>query len=143
MVALELTSGFIDSLAALDRADGRRVAVFLGKLLDGPEAPSLAPEIVHDAHDHAVRSYRVTHDLRAIAAAEADHLVLLHVARHDRAYVWARGHCFECVVTQGRPHVSVTPAGSPAIAHEPTSHVASREDLSSLLHAHGLGALTR
>lgn len=143
MGTLELTSSFIDSLAALDRADGRRAVAFLGKLIDGPAAPSLAPEIVHDAHDHAVRSYRVTHDLRAIASAEADHLVLLHVARHDRAYVWVRGHCFDCIVREGRPAVSVTPGSAPSREHELTSRVTNREDLASLLREHALGTLLK
>lgn len=101
MPQLSITDAFLNSLADLDSADARRATAFLGKLVAAPEAASLRPEIVHDAHDRSIRSFRVTHDLRAIAHVEGERLMLLHVARHDHAYVWARTHCVKCMATDG------------------------------------------
>lgn len=91
-----LTDGFLDSLAELDGADAKRVALFLAKLLRAPERPALHPEIVHDAADRTIRSLRVTRDMRAILHVSGESWVLLFVARHDRAYAWARDHCVDC-----------------------------------------------
>jgi len=96
MARLAVAETFLDALTGLDPADVRRVARFLDKLVRAPEAASLRPEIVHDAGDRSVRSLKVTHDLRAIVRVDADVLPLLFVARHDRAYAWARNHCAGC-----------------------------------------------
>jgi mRNA-degrading endonuclease RelE of RelBE toxin-antitoxin system len=96
MPRIALTDSFLEALAALDAADAKRVATFIDKLLHAPEASSLKPEIVHDAADRTVRSLRVTHDLRAIGHVDGKTVLLLHVARHDRAYAWARGRCITC-----------------------------------------------
>lgn len=93
---LALADSFLHALAKLSPGDVKRAATFLDKLVHQPDTASLRPEIVHDAADHAVRSFKVTHDLRAIAHIEGDRLLLLWVARHDSAYVWAREHCLEC-----------------------------------------------
>lgn len=96
MPAISLTDSFLDALADLDGADAKRVARFLAKLLRAPETAALHPEIVHDAADRTVRSLRVTRDMRAILHVSGESWVLLFVARHDRAYAWARDHCVEC-----------------------------------------------
>ncbi len=93
---LSLTDSFIESLTALSPGDGRRATAFLDKMLHTPDAASLRPEIVHDAGDRAVRSFKVTHDLRAIGHVEGDSVVLLFVARHDEAYAWAKNRCRDC-----------------------------------------------
>lgn len=100
-MVLTLTDTFMQSLASLDPADGKRAAAFVGKLVKAPEAAALRPEIVHDAHDRSIRSFKVTHDLRAIAHMEGERLMLIHVARHDRAYKWARTHCVVCMAEDG------------------------------------------
>lgn len=96
MLRIALTDTFLDALKALDPMDSRRTAAFIDKLLRAPEAASLRPEIVHDAADRTVRSLRVTHDLRAIAHMDGNLVLLLFVARHDRAYAWARDRCVTC-----------------------------------------------
>lgn len=103
MTQISITDAFMRALADLDPADAKRATAFLGKLVTAPEAASLRPEIVHDAHDRSIRSLKVTHDLRAIGHIEGERLMLLHVARHDRAYKWARSHCVVCMVADGQP----------------------------------------
>lgn len=98
---ISLTDGFLHALARLSPADVKRTAVFLDKLVHQLDAAGLRPERVHDAADPRIRSFKVTHDLRAIVHVEGDDLVLLWVDRHDRAYVWAREHCMDCDERQG------------------------------------------
>jgi len=85
-------------MSALDRADARRASAFTERLVDAPELAGMHAKIVHDAHNRAVRSFRVTQDMRAIAHIDCGRLLLLFVARHDDAYAWARNHCIECLV---------------------------------------------
>lgn len=94
---VSISDSFLHALARLAPGDIKRVALFVDKLLHQPDAAGMRPELVHDAGDHAVRSLKVTHDLRAIASIEGDHLLLLWVARHDDAYAWARDHCYDCM----------------------------------------------
>ena len=96
MANVALADSFLESLASLDAADVKRAVNFVDKLVRVPEAASLRPRIVHDAADRSVRSFKVTHDLRAIAHVTGDEIVLLHVARHDPAYAWARDRCLSC-----------------------------------------------
>jgi mRNA-degrading endonuclease RelE of RelBE toxin-antitoxin system len=96
MPKISMTEEFVSSLARLDGADAKRTAAFLDKVVREPDASALHPEIVHDAGDRAIRSMRVTQDLRAIVCVEKDRVVLLHVAHHDAAYAWAREHCVVC-----------------------------------------------
>ena len=96
MPRIAIADSFLDSLAELDPSDAKRVALFLDKLVHAPETSSLRPEIVHDAADRSVRSFKVTHDLRAITRVASEGLTLLFVARHDRAYAWARNRCIDC-----------------------------------------------
>lgn len=107
---IALADGFIHALARLAPADVKRTAAFLDKLVHQMDAAGLRPERVHEADDPRVHSFRVTHDLRAIAHVERDDLVLLWVDRHDRAYVWAREHCMDCDAREGVVRV-VTPEG--------------------------------
>lgn len=93
---ISIADSFLESLIRLSAGDGKRVAAFLDKLVHAPDAAGLRPEIVHDAADRAIRSFKVTHDLRAIAHIEGDRVVLLYVSRHDDAYAWAAGRCVEC-----------------------------------------------
>lgn len=109
---LSVTGSFLDSMGELDPLDAKRVAAFVEKLISSPEAAGLRPEMVHDAQDRSARSFKVTHDLRAIARVDGDETALLFVARHDAAYVWARTHCVVCLtetrelrlVEHGGPH---------------------------------------
>ncbi len=112
MVRLSVTGTFLDAMGGLDPLDAKRVATFVEKLVASPEASGLRPEMVHDAQDRSARSFKVTHDLRAIARVDGDEVALLFVARHDTAYVWARTHCVVCLtetrelrlVEHGGPH---------------------------------------
>lgn len=110
---LSLADSFLHSLARLSPSDVKRAASFLDKLVHQQEAAGLRPRRVHDAADPRIHSFNVTHDLRAIGHVEGDDLVLLWVARHDDAYVWARNHCMECDERTGA--VGVVPA-TPASA---------------------------
>jgi len=96
MPQIAIADSFLDAMKSLDPVDTRRAAAFLDKLVRAPAASSLRPEIVHDAADRAVRSFKVTRDMRAIARIDGGQVLLLFVARHDRAYAWARGHCVNC-----------------------------------------------
>ena len=96
MTEIALARSFIDALAHLEPVATKRTAAFLDRLVRDPNLPGLRSEIVHDAGDRSIRSLRVTDDLRAIAQISADRLLLLFVAHHDEAYLWARGHCIDC-----------------------------------------------
>lgn len=141
MPNLAIAETFLSALRDLDRTDAKRAIAFVDKLVRAPEANSLRPEIVHDAADRSVRSFKVTHDLRAIARIDGDRLLLLFVARHDRAYAWARDRCVECHPTGELYLVSKAAAaddplgtGTLLVTHECTS----TDDLCRLLSAAGI-----
>jgi len=105
---ISISDSFLDAMRALAPADARRASAFAEKLVVAPEAAGLHPEIVHDAHDRNVRSFRVTRNMRAIVHIEGERTFLLFVARHDDAYSWARGHCIECLVNGEEVRVRLT-----------------------------------
>lgn len=106
-VQLALTDTFVEALASLAPSEGKRATAFLDKIIHSADAPSLRPEIVHDAKSRAIRSFRVTHDLRAIGHVAGDELTLVYVGQHDEAYRWASKHCVDCDPHSGK--VTVTP----------------------------------
>jgi mRNA-degrading endonuclease RelE of RelBE toxin-antitoxin system len=143
MPKISMTEEFVSSLARLDGADARRTAAFLDKVVREPDASALHPEIVHDAGDRAIRSMRVTQDLRAIVCVESDRIVLLHVAHHDAAYAWAREHCVACdpideslEVVRLRTRETSTPAS--AAAGRVTCTVDDTGSLCEVLDANGV-----
>ena len=142
MPSLAIAETFLDALGELDRADAKRAAAFVDKLLRAPATASLRPEIIHDAADRSVRSFKVTHDLRAIAHLEGDRVLLLFVARHDRAYAWARDRCIECHPVTGELYLVSTAAGNRATDADGvplTVHTcATIEELCRLLSAAGI-----
>jgi hypothetical protein len=91
-----LTDAFLESASELEHTDARRVSAFLGKVLVEPTASGLRPEIVKDAHDRTIRSYRVTRELRAVAQIQGRDVTFLFVGTHEKAYSWAKKHCVEC-----------------------------------------------
>lgn len=95
-MCVTVTDSFLDAALALDREDAKRVSAFVGKLLTEPSAAGLRPEIVRDAHDRSVRSYRVSRDLRAVGRVEGPDTTFLYVGPHQKAYAWARAHCIDC-----------------------------------------------
>ncbi len=125
MIQISLAHSFTDSLSRLDPVNIKRVAAFLDKLLEEPDANGLHTEMVHGANDRVVRSVRVTVDLRAIARKLGDELELLFVGQHDDAYSWARTHCSGCEQTPSRPPVKVLSGvhslAQPAYAHGTSS----------------------
>lgn len=134
MPLIEITEEFADSLDELDPSDAKRVAAFLGKLVLAPDAASLRPEIVHDAADRSIRSFKVTHDLRALARFDGDRVGLLFVARHDRAYARARDACFGC-----RPQAPVIGVVSASDDPAPQAWLCSSvADLCRVLTARGI-----
>lgn len=136
MPAVTLTDVFLASMRRLDASDARRAAQFVDKLLHAPEASGFRPEILHDAHDRSIRSFHVTHDLRAVAHLDGEQVTLLYVARHDRAYEWAKTRCIVCLSDgSGMRLVQDAPA-----AEEPVSELAcaSSRDLRLLLEEHAL-----
>ena len=104
-----LADSFIDALAHLDAGDTKRAAAFVAKLVEDPARASFNFEIVHDAADRAVRSARVTRDLRAIAHLDNERVLLLFVGRHDIAYAWARTRCIECHPVTGELQIVEAP----------------------------------
>ena len=96
MTEIALAHSFIDALAHLEPVATKRTAAFLDRLLRDPGHRGLHAEAVRDARDRSIRSLRITDDLRAIAQVSTDRLLLLFVAHHDEAYLWARGHCIDC-----------------------------------------------
>ena len=141
---ISIADSFLDAARALDPADARRVSVFAEKLVTAHESSGLHMESVHGAHSHAVRSLRVTQDMRAIAHLDCGRLLLLFVAQHDAAYAWARSHCIECIVDGGEVRVRLTvvaPDGSKGI--EPISDaraclVETIEELRALMSEYGI-----
>lgn len=120
MAEILIADSFLDALTALDGGDRRRAVAFLEKLLQAPDAAGMRPEIVHDAADRAIRSFKVTHDLRAIAHVDGETLLLLFVSRHDRAYAWARDRCIECHPLTGERRLVLRggdPQGEPVAIH--------------------------
>ncbi|NTU72133.1 MAG: hypothetical protein HGB10_09990 [Coriobacteriia bacterium] len=105
---ISIADTFLDALRALDPVDARRASAFAEKLVLAPEIGRMRPEIVHEARDRAVRSMRVTKDMRTIAHLAGERLLLLFVSRHDAAYAWARDHCIECIVTGEEVRVRVS-----------------------------------
>jgi hypothetical protein len=109
-VNISITDEFLESTLRLHPADTRRVATFLDKLLHSPDAAGLRPEPIHDAPDRSVRSFKVTHDLRAIGRMDSGAVQMLHVGQHDQAYRWAREHCVDCHDDAGELRVIEDPA---------------------------------
>ena len=141
---ISISDSFLDAMRALDPADTRRASAFAEKLVAAPEGSGLHQEAVHDAGDRAVRSFRVTKDMRAIAHLDCGRLLLLFVARHDVAYAWARNHCIECIVEGEEVRVRLTMiAADGSRAIEPIADgraclVETLEELRALLREQGV-----
>lgn len=141
---IAMTEQFLAALAALDGADTKRAAAFLDRLVRDPAGAPANAEIVHDAGDRAVRSMRVTRDIRAIVCLEDDRVVLLFIAHHDAAYEWARQHCVRCrpldgaleVVVVETTELAVTPQA--ARADRVTCIVEDSGSLCELLDSRGV-----
>ncbi len=132
---ITVTDSFLESATHLDRADAKRVSAFLGKLLAEPTAPGLHPEIVKDAHDRTIRSYRVSREMRAIARVEGDDATFLYVGPPAKAYSWASSHCIECQLG----HHSIRPAEADEPARELRQwECVDHDQLCDLLEEHGV-----
>ncbi len=130
-----VADSFLEAARSLDHEDAKRVAAFVGKLLAEPTAAGLRPEIVRDAHDRSVRSYRVSRELRAVGRVDGADTTFLYVGPHEKAYAWARSHCIDCHL-DGH---SVRLAGS----DEPGQRLrewacVDRDQLCDVLDAHGV-----
>lgn len=137
MSGILIADSFLEAVAALDPGDRKRVVAFLEKLLQAPDAAGMRPEIVHDAADRAIRSFKVTHDLRAIAHVDGDALLLLFAARHDRAYAWARDRCIECHPLTGERRL-VLRDGDPEGTPMKVQACETNGELCGLLGSHGI-----
>ena len=81
---LSVHSGFLESLAALDKSDQKRVRATIKQLT--------SEGLTGGTRQHKVGlfvSLSSSMDLRIIAARQGGRLVLLHVNHHDDAYDWA------------------------------------------------------
>jgi len=123
MPAIALAQTFVTAMSRLSPADAKRTAAFLDKLVAGAERTSFQPEIVHDADDRSVRTYRVTHDLRAIVQLDGDKTTLLFVGRHDIVYEWVKSHCFECHPVTGELQVYALPERATGVLADMTAGV--------------------
>ena len=112
MRQIALANSFVAALAGLDASSTKRTVAFLDKLVRQPDWASMHVEIVRDARDRAIRSLRITNDLRAIAHVEGDRLLLLYVDEHDNAYRWARDRCVKCHPTTGELQVFASPGAA-------------------------------
>ena len=130
-----VTDSFLESASELGRDDAKRASAFLGKLLTEPTASGLRPEIVRDAHDRTIRSYRVSRELRAVARVEGRDATFMYVGPHEKAYAWARTHCVECQL--GRHTVRLTEETGPGRPMRQWECV-ERDQLCDLLEAHGV-----
>lgn len=107
-----MTDSFIEAVGALAPSEGKRVTLFVDKMIHAPDAASLHPEIVHEAQDRAIRSFKVTHDLRAIAHVDGASVTLLYVDQHEKAYRWAQNRCIECHPLTGELQIVEMPGGA-------------------------------
>lgn len=122
MQQIALANSFVDALAHLDSGDIKRAATFVDKLIADPTRAGFNFETVHDAHDRAIRSARVSQDLRTIAYVDDKLLLLLFVGHHDLAYEWARTRCIECHPVTGELQlVRDPPIAQTERAHTPDS----------------------
>ena len=96
MTQVAISESFIDALTRMDSGEARKVAGYLERLVQNPDAGATQAKIVHDARDRSVRSLRASKDLRVITHLDGDRLLLLYVDQHARAYKWARDACIEC-----------------------------------------------
>jgi hypothetical protein len=141
---ISISDSFLDAMRTLDPADAKRAAAFAEKLVTSPQTRSLHAEHVRDAHARAVRSLRVTQDLRAIAHFECGRLLLLFVARHDIAYAWARHHCIECIVDGEEVRVRLTVSGGEgllgigSVSEARACLVETLEELRALFREYGI-----
>jgi hypothetical protein len=102
LCCVTLTDSFLDAVSALDRNSMRRVGGFISKLLTQASPTGLRPEIVHEAGDRSIRSYRITRELRAIARVQGMDVALLYAGPHEEAYAWASRRCIECEESRHR-----------------------------------------
>jgi hypothetical protein len=144
---ISIADSFLDAARSLAPSDARRASAFVEKLVVAPEASGFHPEIVREARNRTVRSFRVTQDMRAIAHVEGEQLILLFVARHDDAYAWARGHCVECIVNGEEIRVRLSRVaedgsiGLVAVADARACAIESVEQLRTLFREHGIAAV--
>jgi hypothetical protein len=141
---ISISDSYLAAMRALDRADARRASAFAEKLVSSADTVGFHMEIVHEARDRAVRSFRVTKDMRAIAHLDCGRLLLLYVDRHDAAYSWARGHCIECLVEGEEVRVRLTriaadgTKGLAPIADGRACAVETLEELRALFSEYGI-----
>lgn len=144
VMKISISDSFLDAMRALDPADAKRVSAFAEKLVSAPETPSLHAEHIRDVQVRALRSLRVTRDLRAIAHFDCGRLLLLYVARHDAAYAWARNHCIECIVDGEEVRVRLTVSsgdglyGIGSVSESRACLVETLEELRALLREYGI-----
>jgi hypothetical protein len=132
---ITVTDSFLEAAAELQRNDAKRVSAFVGKLLTESTAAGLHPEIVRDAHDRSIRSYRVSRELRAVARVEGRDATFLYVGPHEKAYAWARTHCVECQL--GRHSVRLAEENGPSRELREWECL-DHDQLCDLLDSHGV-----
>jgi hypothetical protein len=109
MTQLALADSFMETVLRLDPRDMKHVAAFVQRLTGESGRSELHFELIHDARDRAIRSARVSKDLRAIAHVDGDRILLLYVGQHDAAYKWAKDRCVECHPVTGELQVVEAP----------------------------------
>ncbi len=130
-----VTDSFLKSAADLDRIDAKRVSAFLGKLLTEPTASGLRAEIVRDAHDRTIKSYRVSRELRAVAQVQGRDATFLFVGPHEKAYTWATTHCVECQLGKHSVRLAEEPGPGQTLRQW---ECVDRDQLCDLLDTHGV-----
>ncbi len=109
MTQLAIADSFMDAVLRLDSRDMKHAAAFVDRLTEETARAGFNFEMIHDAKDRAIRSVRVSKDLRAIAHIDAGRILLLYIDHHDAAYEWARNRCVECHPITGELQVIEAP----------------------------------
>ncbi len=128
---LALSTDFFDKFARLPQAQQRKVSALFSKFMDNPRHPSLNYEQIYEAGDPNMRSLRVDIDYRAIVLKPARGQVhqMLHVAKHDDAYKWAKRH--KTAVNPETQSIQVYPVEARQVPEQPPPTVL-RQQVSGL-----------
>lgn len=89
MSGVNIAKTFLESADRLTAVERGRIFDFLSKFMGDPHAPGLHLEKINDTKGAAVKSARITKELRTILHQEGDQFTLVYAGHHDEAYDWA------------------------------------------------------
>lgn len=95
MTPVNVARTFFTSVNKLSTTDRGRVMDFFAKFMEDPSSPGLNFESIRGARESAVKSARITQDLRTILFQKNGQATLLYAGHHEDAYRWAEGRRVE------------------------------------------------